>query len=133
MENPGVFTLFAAQISAPQSSAAATPITELDGISAATFVARFAYGSGGASLVARVQTTFDGQTWYDVARFDFATAAATKYAVVSGIQSQVIASLASLSAEGINDGLLGNAFRAVIDSTGSYGGNSLLDIRMAAR
>lgn len=133
MENPGVFTLFAAQITAPQSSVPATTITELDGISAATFVARFAYGSGGTSLTARVQTSLDGQTWYDVARFDFATTAATKYAVVSGIQSQAVASLASLNAEGINDGLLGNAFRVVIDSTGSYGGNSLLDIRMAAR
>lgn len=133
MENPGVFTLCAAQISAPQSSAY-TPITDLDGISSATIVARFAYGSGGTSLIARIQTTLDGgQTWYDVARFDFAMAPVTRCATISGLQSQGVASLVSLAAEGINDGLLGNMFRVVIDSTGSYAGNTLLDIRMAAR
>lgn len=134
MNAPGAYTLFAGQITAALSAQAQTPIEDLEGALSASLVARFLYGSGGTSVAALVQTTLDGGTiWYDIARFDFTTASATKYANLSGLTYKAAGAYAALGSEGQNDGLLGPMFRAVITSVGTYGGGTLLDLRMVAR
>jgi hypothetical protein len=134
MNNPGAFTLFAGQITAALSAQAQTPIEDLEGMEALSLVARFVYGSGGTSIAVVVQTSLDGGTiWHDVARFDFTTSTATKYANLSGLTYKAVAALAALGSEGQNDGLLGPMFRAVITSVGVYAGGTLLDLRMVAR
>jgi hypothetical protein len=134
MTNSGAFTLFAGGITAALSAQAQTPIEDLEGMLSMSLVARFAYGSGGTSVAALVQTSLDGGTnWFDVARFDFTTSSATKYANLSGLTYKAAAAYAALSAEGQNDGLLGPMVRAVITSVGTYAGGTLLDLRMVAR
>jgi len=134
MINPGKYELFVAAITAALSAQAQTAIEDLDGIEALSLVARFVYGSGGTSLAAVVQTSVDGGTiWHDIARFDFTTASATKYANLSGLTYKAAAALSALGSEGQNDGLLGPMFRAVITSVGVYAGGTLLDLRMVAR
>jgi len=134
MNSPGAYTLFAAQITAALSAQAQTAIEDLDGIEALSLVARFVYGSGGTSLAAVVQTTVDdGTIWHDIARFDFTTASAIKYANLSGLSYKAVGALSALGSEGQNDGLLGPKFRAVITSVGVYAGGTLLDLRMVAR
>ncbi len=134
MNSPGSYTLFAGAITAALSAQAQTAIEDLEGIEALSLVARFVYGSSGTSLAAVVQTTVDGGTvWHDIARFDFTTASAIKYANLSGLTYKAAAALSSLGSEGQNDGLLGPMVRAVITSVGVYAGNTLLDLRMVAR
>lgn len=134
MDNPGSFVLFAGGITTALSSQAQTAIEDLEGMLSATLVARFVYGSSGTSVAALVQTSLDGGTnWIDIARFDFTTSSATKYANLSGLTYKAAAAYASLSAEGQNDGLLGPMVRAVITSVGTYAGGTLLDLRMVAR
>lgn len=134
MENSGTYVLFAGTITAAQADVAQTEIVDLEGMLAATIVARLAFGSGGTSIAAIVETSLDGgATWLHVARFDFTTANATKYANLSGLAAKAAAAYAALSAEGVNDGLLGPIFRANLTTVGTYAGNTVLDIRMSAR
>jgi hypothetical protein len=132
MNNAGVYTLAALGITAALTSAAQTAIDDLDGMASASLVADFRYGSGGSTAVAVVQVTLDGTTWCDVARFDFTTASATKWCVLQGNAAKAVAAYAALSAEGVNDGLLGPSMRAVITTTGTYA-NTTLAVRAAVR
>lgn len=134
MNAPGAYTLFAGAITAALSAQAQTAIEDLDGMVAASIVARFAYGgSGGTSVSALIQTTVDGTVWMDVARLDFTTSSATKFVNLSGLTAKGATAYAALGSEGVNDGLLGDKFRAVLTSVGTYAGGTLLDLRMVAR
>ncbi len=128
------YSLFAAGITGALSAQAQTPIETLDGMVAMSVVAKFIYGSSGTTCVALIQTSLDdGTTWYDIARFDFTTSTATKYVNLSGLTYKAVGALAALGSEGQYDGLLGPMVRAVITSTGTYAGGTLLDVRMVAR
>lgn len=134
MNNSGAFLLFAGQITAALSAQQQTPIEDLEGMLSASIVARFLYGSGGTTCNAVIETTLDGGTiWYSVARFDFTTSTAAKYANLSGLTAKGATALGALGSEGVADGLLGPMVRAVITSTGTYAGGTLLDVRMVAR
>ncbi len=134
MNNSGSFTLFAGGITAALTAQAQTAIEDLDGMLSASIVAKFLYGSGGTTCIALVQTSIDdGTTWFDVARLDFAQATATKYVNLSGLTAKGATALNVLGSEGVNDGVLGPMVRAVITSTGTYAGGTLLDVRMVAR
>ncbi|ANM12049.1 hypothetical protein [Rhizobium sp. N324] len=134
MDNPNSYTLFAGQITTALPSFAGEAIDSLEGMLACTLVAQLRWGSGGTSISAVVQTSFDGgTTWFDVARFDFAAASAVKYANLSGLSAKAAAAYAALSVEGVNDGLLGPKMRAQLSSVGTYAGNTTLDLRMVAR
>lgn len=132
MNNPGVFTLAALGITAALTSSAQTAIDDLEGAIAVTIEARFGYGSGGATCAAVVQTTIDGINWIDVARLDFTTAPAVKIANLSGLLSKAVAAYTALSAEGVNDGILGPSMRCVITSTGTYA-NTTIAVRAVVR
>lgn len=133
MNSPTSYTLFAGAISTALTAQAQTAITDLEGALAATIVVRLAYGSGGTSIAAVVQTSVDGGTnWLDVARLEFATASATKYANLSGLTAKANTSYSALSAEGVNDGILGPRFRAVLTTVGTYA-DTTFDVRLVAR
>jgi len=133
MDNPGVYALFAGQITAALTAQAQTPIIDLDGMTAVTLEASLGYGSGGTSCSAVVQTTFDeGTTWRDVARFDFTTSTRVATANLSGLTAKASATYASLASEGVNDGLLGDQLRVVLTSVGTYV-NTTLSVRAAVR
>ncbi len=133
MNGQGIYTLFAGAITTALTSEASDAIVDLDGMNAATLVAKLGYGSGGTSIAAVVQTSLNGgTTWLDVARFDFTTSSATKTANLSGLTAKGVAAYAALGSEGVTDGLLGDRLRAVITSVGTYV-NTTLDIRASVR
>lgn len=113
----------------------ATAVEDLDGMLAATISARLAYGSGGTSVVAVVETSISqGTTWVPIARFDFATAGAEKIINLSGLSARTSPmSVASLGAEGANDGILGDRLRLVVTSVGTYAGSTVLSVRAMVR
>lgn len=139
MLNPGVYSL--SKIGSASDLDLATAgvficdvISDLQGMTAATLLARFAPVSGGTSVAAVFQTSLDqGATWIDVARFDFTTSAAAKHANLSGFTPKGAAAQALLGSEGVLDGILGDRLRAVVTVTGAYGAGSVLALRAAVR
>jgi hypothetical protein len=119
--------------------AAATQVGEvvddLSGALAVTLSARLAYGSGGTSCYALVETSLDqGVTWVQIARFDFTTSGLQKVLTVSGLTPRLAAASAgSLSADTALDGTLGDRLRATAVSTGTYAGSTVLSVRANVR
>ena len=120
-------------------AAAATQVGEvvddLSGALAITLSARLAYGSGGTSCYAVVETSLDqGVTWVQIARFDFTTSGLQKLLTVSGLTPRVTAANAgSLSADTALDGVIGDRLRATVVSTGTYAGSTVLSVRANVR
>ena len=119
--------------------AAATQVGEvvddLSGALAVTLSARLAYGSGGTSCYALVETSLDqGVTWVQIARFDFTTSGLQKVVTVSGLTPRLAAASAgSLSADTALDGTLGDRLRATVVSTGTYAGSTVVSVRANVR
>jgi len=97
--------------------------------------ANFGYGSGGTTVDAWLQTSFDGGvTWTDIANFHFTTAAAR---FVYNLNSQTPVTTeytptdGSLTANTSKDGILGPQFRVKYSSTGTYAGATSLSIDIA--
>lgn len=132
MDNAGIFTLGSLQITTPRALALLTPITGLDGMNAVTLECNFQGAAGGSTCSAIVATTFDGSLWRHIARFDFTTSPLVKVANLSGLLSKAVASYADLAAEGVNDGMLGNALALYVVSTGNYT-NGVLTCRASVR
>lgn len=134
MDDAGLYTLALVPLTVAiaASAGAQTPITGLDGMTAVTLEFSFQYGSGGTSCIVLVQTNFDGSTWRDIARADFATTSAVKHCNLEGLLSKAITSYLALAAEGVYDGVLGDSLRCVVASVGTYVGTTVA-VRAAVR
>jgi hypothetical protein len=110
-------------------------VDDLSGALAITLSARLAYGSGGTSCYAVVETSLDqGVTWVQIARFDFTTSGLQKVMTVSGLTPRIAAATAgSLAADTALDGVLGDRLRATVVSTGTYAGSTVVSVRANIR
>jgi hypothetical protein len=110
-------------------------VDDLSGALAVTLSARLAYGSGGTSCYAVVETSLDqGVTWVQIARFDFTTSGLQKVMTVSGLTPRIAAATAgSLAADTALDGTLGDRLRATVVSTGTYAGSTVVSVRASVR
>jgi hypothetical protein len=110
-------------------------VDDLSGALAVTLSARLAYGSGGTSCYAVVETSLDqGVTWVQIARFDFTTSGLQKVLTVSGLTPRIAAATAgSLAADTALDGTLGDRLRATVVSTGTYAGSTVVSVRANIR
>ncbi len=145
MDNPGIFNLGDAAVTAAVTDSVITSgtsaagvtqafIDRLEAMTALTLYAEFAYGSGGTSCAVIVQTSINqGADWIDIARFDFTTANGTKVANLSGLLSKAVTAVAALASEGVNDGVLGDRLRYKITSAGTYAGSTSVSVRAAVR
>lgn len=132
MDNAGTFDLATFSVTAARPLSLLTPITNLAGMSSCGLMARFQYGSGGATFSAIVATSFDGgSAWLHIARFDFTTAAVVDYVNLSSV-SKGITAYADLASAGVNDSLLGDQLAVYIVSTGIYV-NTTFDLRAHCR
>jgi hypothetical protein len=136
MRNPGDFSLCDLAITAALSAVAQTPVQNLEGMVAATILARFAWGSGGTSCKVYVQVTLDdGATWIDIACFVFTTASATRVINLSGLTPKLAPltpSDGALADDTVIDGVLGSAMRVKLVTTGTYA-NTVLSVKLSAR
>ena len=136
MRNPGDSSLCDQAITTALSSVALTPVQDLEGILAATILARFAYGSGGTSTKAYVQVTLDGgATWVDVACFAFAQASGTRVINLSGLTPKttpLTPSDGALADDTFVDGVLGSAMRVKLVTVGTYS-NTILSVKASVR
>lgn len=110
---------------------------DLDGMLAATFSIRLAYGSGGTTVRAFIQTSINqGVTWIDIACVLMTTAAEHQVINLSGLTpktTQVTPTDGALADDTAIDGILGDRFRVKVVSTGTYAGSTALECRMCAR
>lgn len=136
MLNPGSYSLCDTTITTAQTGVALTPVTDLEGLTAATITAKFSYGSGGTSAKAWVQTTTDaGQSWIDIACFAFTTTSALKVINLSGltpVTTAITPSDGAMADNTVQDGVLGSALRVKLTTVGTYA-NTLLSVRVAGR
>jgi hypothetical protein len=129
--------LLTSQAITTPNTLATLPIVLNNGIfSSAILQADFTYGSGGTTVSAFVQTTFDGgATWVDAANFSFATASAIK-AFNLNANAAVIAPLTpangTLTANTAIAEMIGNRWRVLLTTTGTYS-NTTLRIDIAPR
>ena len=112
-------------------------VDDLDGMTAATLQLRFAYGSGGVTVDAFVQTSLDqGTTWIDIWHEQFATVADVKIANVSAltpVTAPVTPNDGALAAGAVLDGVLGDRLRLKAVVAGIYAGSTVLSGRAAVR
>lgn len=116
---------------------AGTPVTGLDGMSAATLQLRLAYGSAGTTVRAYVQTSLDqGSTWIDLACVLFGTASEVAVLNFSGLTPKttaVVPTDGAMTDDTAVDGILGDRLRVKVVSTGTYAGSTVLSARASVR
>lgn len=112
-------------------------VTGFDGLLAMCAQLRLAYGSGGTSIKAYIQTSLDqGTTPIDIASVVFGTASevvALNFSALTPKLTQVVPTDGALSDDTAVDGILGDRFRLKIVSTGTYAGSTVLSARVNAR
>jgi hypothetical protein len=109
----------------------AAPFQQRDSVTGLTLYATFAYGSGGTTAKAWVQTSFDGGvTWMDIASFAFTTAAAQRVYHLTAVAVTAIATPTegTLANNTSVNGFLGGQFRVKYTTTGTYAGATSLAI-----
>jgi hypothetical protein len=98
------------------------------GINALSVEALFTYGSGGTTAILRIDTALgSGGVWRNIARIDFATASLVRAFTISRT-ALPLTTIAELGSESLVN-FLGDRFRARLTTTGTYAGNTLLDVR----
>jgi hypothetical protein len=107
-----------------------------DNVAALLVQFNFVYGSGGTSVDAWVQTSFDGgSNWCDIANFHGTTTSLRKIVNLSSetpVTSQYTATDGTLAANSAVDGLLGSQYRVKFASAGTYAGNTSLAVDVVA-
>ena len=112
------------------SALTSTPVS-LGRVEVLAINADFAYGSGGTTVKAWVQTSLDGGvTWMDIANFAFTTAAARRAYNLTNVAVTAIATPTdgTLADNTSVNGFLGTMFRVKYTTTGTYAGATSLKI-----
>lgn len=110
-------------------------ISDLAGMTAVSIQARFAYGSGGTSAKAYVQTSLDqGNTWADLACIAFGVVSETQVLNLSGLTPKglTVPADGALTDDTVLDGILGDRLRVKVVSVGTYT-NTTLSVRASVR
>lgn len=113
------------------------PQLNLQGLTALSCQVRFAYGSGGTKTNVYIQTSLDGGfSWFDISNTAFTTSSGLEAVNLSGLNSvatpTVLTNLTLADNTTLN-GPLGDRLQAVIVSTGTYGGGTLVSVNCAPR
>ena len=109
------------------------PITSFAGMESVRLQARFALvgeAGSGAAVDVFVETSLDqAASWVQVAHFAFTSAGAVKACNVSARTPVAIYAPATLSADAVKDGILGDRLRARVECAGGYDDGSLVSVR----
>jgi hypothetical protein len=99
--------------------------------------ANFNYGSGGTTVDAYVQTSMDGgSTWFDIANFHFTTASGIfvfNLSSLTPVTTEYTPGSGALTANTAKDGLLGDRFRVMYKTSGTYAGGTTLSVDVVSQ
>lgn len=118
---------------------AAPAIPSIVGALVLVLQAKFVYGSGGTTAKVWIQTSIDGgASWFDIANFAFTTANANKLHVIGFNPATPFVAGTTPGAQALADntilpGILGDRFRAVVTTTGTYAGGTTLTVDVIAK
>ncbi len=136
MNNPGIYSLGDFTITTAGTQIGDWTTTDLAGALSMAAQLRFAWGSGGTTVTAYLQTSLDeGTTAVDVACVVFGVAAETEILNLSALTpktTQVTPSDGALTNDTAVDGILGDRFRVKLVSVGTYA-NTVLSARVCVR
>ncbi|MER9306784.1 hypothetical protein [Mesorhizobium sp. M0496] len=136
MDNPGIYSLGDFAITAAGTQVGEW-ITDLDGMHSALLQLRLAYGSGGTTIRAYLQTSLDGGTTaVDMACVLFGTASETailNFSALTPKLTQVAPTDGTLADDTAIDAIIGTMLRLKLVSTGVYAGQTLLSARVVTR
>lgn len=120
------------------TAAITTPVTgpvstiPPSGLRNLTIEAEFSGVSGGTSVDAYVQTSFDGgATWVDIRNFHFTTSNANSivnHSSGTAVTTAITPSDGSMSSNTSQDGVIGSLLRVKYKSSGTYGAGTTLAI-----
>lgn len=131
MEDPGFKSLGSFSITAAGTQVGDW-VTGLDGMLAASLMARFQYGSGGTACKVYIQTSLDQeQTPLDIWCVVFNTAGEVEIVNLSALTpktTNIAPTDGGLADDSSLDGVLGDRLRAKVISTGTYATSTLLSI-----
>lgn len=116
------------------SATATTPVKLLGAARNLLVQGALAYGAGGTTVDAWLQTTIDGTNWIDIANFHFTTGAGRFVYNLNGqtpVTTEYTPTDGSLAANTCKDGILGSQFRVKYQSTGTYTGTTVLTVDVA--
>lgn len=134
---PGQLSLGSFSITTAGTQTGDWTTASLEGLLALCAQLRLAYGSGGTTVKAYLQTTLDdGTTPIDIACFTFTTASAVKARNLSSLTpktADVTPTDATLTDDTSVDGILGDQFRLKVVSTGTYAASTTLTGSMVVR
>lgn len=137
MNNAGSFNLANRAISTNITGEVQTAVDGLEGAVAVTIRGQLAYGSGGSSFKAWVQTSLDnGENWQDVCCFAGTTASFVKEFNISGLTPVTTAytpTQAAMSDDSAKDGIVGSQWRCVISTSGAAYANTNFICSIEAR
>jgi len=131
---PAIYSLGDFQITAA-GTVVGDVVSGLAGVAQIDAQLRFAYGSGGTTAKAYLQTSLDqGTTWFDLWCFAAAQASKTRIRALIPAAGEVAPVDAALADDTVAAGIvLGDRFRLKLVSVGVYAGNTLLSARLHAR
>lgn len=136
MDEPGLYSLGDFTITAAGTQTGDWTI-DLNGILAATASLRLAYGSGGTTIRAYLQTSLDGGTTaMDIGCVLLATAsehAVMNFSALTPKTTAVTPTDGAMTDDTAVDGILGTLFRVKVVSAGTYASSTVLSARLTVR
>lgn len=137
MTMPTKLCLMNETITTAQTASLKTSVGNLARMKALAIYFNFTYGSGGTSVDAYVQTSFDeGTTWVDIAEFSGTTSSAKRIynlSALTPVTTIYTPTDGSMSANTSKDGVLGHMLRVKFTSVGTYAGTSTMQVYAVAR
>lgn len=126
-----IFTILNKAITAA-TTITTVPFGNIDSYSKGLLLeAVFAYGSGGTTAKAYVQTSIDGTNWIDIACFAFTTASGRK---VANLRNEVSVTTIATPTDGtltdntVINGIIGRSLQVKYVTTGTYAADTSLVI-----
>ena len=122
------FSLLSAALAAAVTGQTSDPVRGLAGSKYIGLFAALTYGTGGTSANFIVQTTFDsGANWLDIASIAFATGTSKKFhALVVSNVSNTTPTSGVLSANSLNQGIIGDELRVFWGNAGTYSATTVV-------
>lgn len=134
---PATLCLMNETITTAQTASTKTAVTGLARAKALAIYVNFDYGSGGTTVDAYVQTSFDGgTTWIDIAQFSGTTSDAKRLynlSALTAVTSIYTPSEGAMTANTCKDGLIGDQLRVKFTSVGTYAGSTTFGVYAVLR
>lgn len=111
----------------------------IEGVRHISLEAKFVRAGGGTTCKVWVQTSLDnGVTFFDIAAFAFTTTSGNKVHAVridpaTALTPATVPASATLADDTVLNGILGNKFRCLLTTTGTYTGASSIEVHAVFR